>query len=252
MRKLAWGGVGAAAIGGCVLVACVSSSTSPSPDAGTFDSGTFDGGGTTADTGSDSAIVGDAGTPTTLTFVSGADWPSFDGDLTGSDGGAFGNAKTVCVSPGVPPNCPPGSVVYRDAGSGWTATVTVPGAVWVWRGDVAANGLSDSQFAVFEKTFTLGTHPSGSIQIAADDFVQVRVNGAVVGSAGSTSDAGAAFLAQTTATTLDLGPYLEIGTNTVTVIAQNGPQSYAGCPTPCTFRDNTAGVLFGGTLVSSQ
>jgi hypothetical protein len=252
MRKLVFVGVGAAVAFGCVLVACVSSSSSPSRDAGTFDSGVFDAGNAN-DTGNDSAASpGDSGDASTitLTFASGTDWPSFDGDLGGSDGGSLGNAKTVCVAPGVPPSCPPGSVDYRDGGGGWTATVTAPGAVWIWRGDVVATGLSDLQFAVFEKTFTLGAHPSGTIQIAADDFVEVRVNGAVVGSAGSLTDAGAAFQGQSTATTLDLGPYLEIGTNTVTVVAQNGPQSYAGCATPCTFQENTAGVLFGGTLTS--
>ena len=269
MGKLAWGGAGAGVVSGAVLVACVGSVASTTPDAGTFDSGAFDAGHTSTDAGGADASSGDvavpdsagpvdgasppppeAGPTITVDFASGVDWPSFNGDLNGPIGASLGNARAVCVSPGVPANCAANAVVYRSSGAGWTATVDAPNATWVWRGDVIATGLADLQFAIFQKTFTLGVNPAGTIQIAADDFVAVRVNGTLVGSTGSLTDPSIAYQGQSTALRLDLGAYLKVGANTIAVIAQNGPQSFAGCGSPCTFQQNTGGVLFSGSLSS--
>jgi len=195
-----------------------------------------------------SGSAGDAGGQSAA-FASGADWPSFDGDLGGAHGASLGNAKAVCVSPSVPASCPTGGLAFRTSGAGWNATVTAaPGAIWIWRGDVSPSGLSDLQFAVFEKTFTLGASPSGTIQVAADDFVEVRVNGSVAGSAGSVTDETVAYSGQSAVTTFDLGPLLQAGENTITIIAQNGPQAFGSCATPCPFTVNMAGVVFGGVL----
>src|SRR5262249_2812283 len=148
-------------------------------------------------------------------------------------------------------NCPSDAIVYRSSGAGWSATSSqAPSALWIWRADVSRDALSDLEFAVFQKTFTLGSNATGSIQVAADDFVEVRVNDTAVGSAGSVSDEATAFAGQSQVTTLDLTPALRAGDNTITVIAQNGPQSFGGCASPCTFAVNTAGVIFGGTVSS--
>ena len=254
LKFLGWSASSAACALTLASAACVTSSSSPSA-APSFDGGKFDG----AFDGAFDARVepppGDAqpdtsDASTTLTFVSGPDWPSFDGDLSGSDGGTSGPAKTVCVAPGVPASCPAGAVVYRATGAGWTGVVSVPGALWIWRGDVAVGNQADLQFAVFEKTFTLGANPSGVIQILADDYVEVRVNGTTAGSNGSVTVNADAFQAQSVPKTVDLTPYLHAGQNTLTVVGQNGPQSFGSCAAPCTFAENTAGVLFGGALTS--
>jgi hypothetical protein len=190
-------------------------------------------------------------------FASGPTWPSFDGDLSGSDGGSLGQARLVCVSATVPAGCPEGAFAYRSPGqqaSGWTATSTLaPEARWVWRGDVALGHVADLAFAVFEERFTLGSGPSGRIEVAADDFVEVRANGQTVGSCGSVSPSGGtqAYACQTTGASFDLTPWLHPGVNTLTIVGQNGPAAFAGCAEPpCTYVTNLAGVLFGGYLSS--
>lgn len=195
----------------------------------------------------DSGMVGKR----TQTFASGEDWPSYAGSLDGPEGASLGKARAVCVVATVPANCPTDAVAFRTSGAGWSATASLaPSALWIWRADVSRDGLSDLQFAVFEKSFTLGANATGSIQVAADDFVEVRVNGTVVGSAGSVTDEATAYAGQSQVTTMDLTSALRVGDNTLTVIAQNGPQSFGSCASPCTFAVNTAGVIFGGTLSS--
>lgn len=187
-----------------------------------------------------------------VTFASGPDWLSYAGDLSGADGGTLGPAQAVCVNEDVPSSCPAGALRYGKAQTGgWSATLSlVADAQWVWQGDVAVDRTSDLEFAVFEKRFSLGDGPTGTIEVAADDLVEVLVNGSTVGTAGSVSDMSVAFLAQSSRMSLDVTPFLHPGDNTLTIVAQNGPPSFAGCPSACTFASNTAGVLFGGVLTS--
>lgn len=190
--------------------------------------------------------------PSTITFVSGDDWPWFAGDLDGADGGSMGTASVVCVTPTSPPNCPPNAVVYQTGtNSGWQAdTSALPNAYWIWRGDVSPYRIADLEFAVFQKSFFLGSNPTGAISIAADDFAEVRVNGSPAGGMGSVTNVAIASRSQSALVTFDLGPYLVEGVNTITVIGQNGPASFASCYGACTYAQNTAGVVFGGTLTS--
>jgi hypothetical protein len=232
-------------VAAAALCACGGAVAEPPPALGAHDD-SYDGVSDARPPSTDSGRVG----ATVIQFASGTDWPSFNGDLDGPVGASVGHARAVCVSPGVPANCAADAVVFRTSGVGWTATVDAPNAAWIWRGDVTPTGQADLQFAVFQKTFTLGANPTGSIQVAADDLVSVRVNGVLVGSAGSLTDPNVAYQAQLTATTLDLGSFLAEGANTLTIVAQNGPASFAGCGTPCTFQQNLAGVLFGGSLSS--
>ena len=188
------------------------------------------------------------------TFASGPDWTSYDGDLSGKSGDTLGPAKLVCVNATRPATCPSGAVIYgHQATGGWAGTIALaPTARWIWRGDVDPTHLSDLQFAVFEKTFTLGDNPSGQIEIAVDDLAEVHVNGTLVGTIGSVSEVSVAFAGQQEATTFELSSFLRTGENTVTVIAQNGPPSFAGCPVSCAFASNTAGVVFGGVLEGTE
>jgi hypothetical protein len=200
------------------------------------------------------AQLGDGASTTVVTFVSNADWPWFPGGLDGPDGGSAGHAALVCASVDSPPDCPQGAVVYGQPGTyqGWTAnTSEYPGAYWIWRGDVAPDVIGDLQFAVFQKTFVLGSSPAGTIGIAADDFAEVRVNGSVAGTTGSVTNDALASQAQNNIDVIDLTPYLVEGPNTITIVGQNGPASFTGnkC-SPCTYAVNTAGVVFGGMLTS--
>lgn len=84
----------------------------------------------------------------------------------------------------------------------------------------------------------------------ADDSSSPGESGTFDAGASGDFDAGGAGVAQTTAKVVDLSPYLKSGQNTITLIAQNGPQTFASCATPCTFAENTAGTMFAGTLTS--
>jgi hypothetical protein len=189
--------------------------------------------------------------PTVLTFASGPDWPWLSGDASGTDGGVLGHAVDVCIGATVPPNCPADAVLYQtDPEAAWQAdTSAFPDAHWIWRGDVTPDGLADGQVAVFQKTFAVGSHATGAISIAADDMATVQVNGIVVGTVGSTTDVAAASMAQSTLTSIDLGPYLVLGDNAITIIGVNGP--FGMCDGPCGYASNPAGVVFAGTIRSA-
>jgi hypothetical protein len=104
----------------------------------------------------------------------------------------------------------------------------------------------------FTKTFTLvGTPVSGTISLAVDDFAQVFVNGTSAGTYGSIVNPATAFAAQSATTTFDITSLLVAGTNTITLAYENGPDSFAGV-TNATYAQNTAGIVFGGTLTDSS
>jgi hypothetical protein len=78
--------------------------------------------------------------------------------------------------------------------------------------------------------------------ISADDFASIAVNGAQVGTVGSTSNATLAGQKSNLAT-FDLSSFLHSGVNTIAVTVQNG----AFC-TNCNFAQNPGGAVFGGSL----
>jgi hypothetical protein len=165
----------------------------------------------------------------------------------------MGMAADVCVNPTLPADCPSGAVIYKTSGgSGWTAnTSAYPSARWIWRGDVTPTADADLVFAVFQASFDLGPNPTGAINLAADDYAEVLVNGSVAGSVGSVTNETTAGNGQDEFPSFSLTPYLVQGTNTITIVGQNGPNTYVNggntC-SPCTYANNTAGVVFGGTL----
>ena len=191
------------------------------------------------DGSADDATEGEAGT--TIAFASGPDW-TWTPDPSG---GTPLPAVDVCLAPTVPTNCPAGALVYANGG-GW---VTVPGAFWIWRSDATPDAPGDLQSATFAKMFVLGQNPTGTLSLAADDYAQVVVNGAVVGSIGSVSDIGAAWASHSGLTAFTLDPYLVEGTNTLAIEAQNGPPSFSQSTcAPCSYAVNAAGVVFEGSL----
>jgi hypothetical protein len=124
-------------------------------------------------------------------------------------------------------------------------------------GITAATTPADLAKYAFSRAFYLpGSPVAGSIDIAADDFAEIRVNGTSVGSIGSITDIFAAVDAgQTVFHPFDLTQYLRPGSNTIIIIGQNGPPWYVcefpGCtdgPTP--YHQNAAMVVFAGSLTS--
>lgn len=120
----------------------------------------------------------------------------------------------------------------------------------IWLPNFTASTPADLVGGYFNKTiFIPGAPLSGSVIVAVDDMVEIRVNGIVVGSKGSITDLGAAAAAQSTATPFDLTPFLQSGTNLLTFRAQNGPAWFTGgaCD-PCGFSRNPAGLIFSGSI----
>jgi hypothetical protein len=65
---------------------------------------------------------------------------------------------------------------------------------------------------------------------------------------GSITDIGLAGAAQSALTLFDISPYLVLGSNVITVNAQNGPPAYSGCGAPCSYAEQPAATVFGGSI----
>jgi hypothetical protein len=180
----------------------------------------------------------------TSRYASNTTWHVFTGV---PPAGPLGHAQTVCLNAAAPVNCPPGATLYGHPGGGWSASLSsIPHALWIWAPgiDGTSHPAELAQY-FFTKRIRIHGHPvSGRIWVAADDFAAVRVNGTTVGHVGSTTDASIASVAQSTLTAFAIGPYLHRGRNRITVRAQNGEGSFAGC-TDCTYQLQPAGVVFG-------
>jgi hypothetical protein len=185
-----------------------------------------------------------------ITFASSPEWAVYDDDPASNPAARpLGSAQPVCLNASSPPNCPAGAVLY-GFGNAWPASLTaIPGALWVWGPGVAATSPADLQRFAFVHRFVLGTPLGGTLSVAADDGAEVIVNGTLVGATGSITDSTAASLANQALKGFNLAPLLVAGENTITVVGQNGPASFAGgCAGGCTYAMNPAGVVFGGTL----
>jgi hypothetical protein len=184
-----------------------------------------------------------------IAFVSDTSWQVYNADPALGPASSLGLAQLVCLNSFYPQPCPPRATLYGFSGVGWRADLSsIPGAHWIWAPNI--NGTTTpaelNQF-FFSKTFQLtGGKALGSISISADDFAEVRVNGHIVGTIGSVSDFPTASLAQSYLTTFDLAPFLAVGTNILTIRAENG---LFGICCPSNYAGNPAGVVFGGSLI---
>jgi uncharacterized delta-60 repeat protein len=178
--------------------------------------------------------------PGTITLVSGTEWRT-----------KSGFAQHVCLNAFSPPSCPSGGTVYGHPAAGWQADLgAIPGAAWIWAPSIDGStpGADGAAFA-FRKTLNLPARPTaGMIHVAADDLARIVINGSAVGEWGSVTDQQAAGNAQNNLASFDIAPFLRKGKNVVVVIGHNGPASFAGCAAPCTYAENPAGVVFGGTI----
>ena len=156
-------------------------------------------------------------------------------------------SQNVCLNASSPNPCPAGATLYGYPFGGWGANLSsIPGATWIWAAGItgATTPAFPAEFT-FSKSFSiLGIPLGGSISIAADDFAAVLVNGVLVGTIGSRTNATLAGAASSSLTTFDIGAFLLPGTNLITVQGGNGNFGCGPGPYSC----NPAGVVFGGTL----
>jgi len=195
-----------------------------------------------------------------IAFTSGPGWAVFDADpgpTANSRGRHFlGAAELVCLNDFSPYVCPAGAIDYGyPFGGGWPADLSaIPGASWVWApGVTGATAPAPLSGYFFSKTLIVTGHPTGgTIEIAADDFAAIFVNGTSVGSIGSITDPGVAGDAENSLHSFDIGGFLKPGENTITVEAENGSAFFSPiCDDGCPYDENPAGVVFGGYLSRS-
>lgn len=171
---------------------------------------------------------------------------------------ALGPAQLVCLDAGSPPFCPTSAILYGFKGTGWLAKTSRAGicgeANWVWapRGKGSTPHASLAVY-YFSRTVSLTGPPTGKaiLSVAVDDYAEVWVNGASVGALGSTTVFASAAAAQSSFHGVDITAYLVKGPNVITIKAQNGDASLAGCAgsaVGCTYQQNPAGVIFCGFI----
>jgi hypothetical protein len=186
----------------------------------------------------------------TVTLVSDTSWKVFDGDPALASSTSLGFAQAVCLNASAPTNCPAGATLYGFVGTGWTADLSsIPGAVWIWAPKITgATAPAELAEYFFVRKFKIkGVPKAGTIQVAADDLAEIRVNGSIVGTTGSTTDASLASTAANSLTSFDITPQLKKGVNRLTVRGQNGEGSFAGC-TDCTYSQHPAGIVLGASI----
>lgn len=186
----------------------------------------------------------------TITLVSDTSWEVFNADPASSAATSLGFAQTVCLNASAPVNCPAGATLYGFAGTAWSAALSsIPGAFWIWAPGITGTTApaENAEFFFAKRIKVKGSPTGGAIHVAADDFAEVRVNGNVVGSTGSTTDASLAGAAASSLTSFDITPHLKKGINTITIRGVNGEGHFAGC-TNCTYAQHPAGVVFGASI----
>jgi hypothetical protein len=168
-------------------------------------------------------------------------------------GPAFiGKAQRVCLNALAPSPCPSGATVYGWPGAGgWTANLApIPDAKWIW-----APGVTGATIPADNASYVFAQHVSiprravvteAVLSVSADDMAAVYVNGVLVGTVGSVTDAAVSLFAQSNLTSFSIAPWITGGRNVVAVVGTNGPASFGGCPTACSYAQNPAGVVFGG------
>ncbi|HEX4921612.1 MAG TPA: hypothetical protein VFV92_12840 [Candidatus Bathyarchaeia archaeon] len=184
-----------------------------------------------------------------MTFASSTDIETYTSDPGLQNSTLLGDAQFVCLNSQYPTRCPAGATLYGWPLGGWSADLSsIPRANWIWAPNITGqtSPAEYNQF-YFSRTIHLSGSPiSGSISIAVDDFAEAFLNGHAVGSTGSITDYAAAVASQSNLVTFNLTPFLVAGNNVLTIFAENGPFGHC-CPS--SYSGNTAGVVFGGTII---
>jgi len=196
------------------------------------------------------SVVGQVGKPSSgLTFASGRNANVHKIASTGPI--PLGLAEEVCLNSSNPINCSSLAVLYGFNGDGWLADLSncVPEAVWIYTpGTLGSTSPAQNTAYYFRSQFFIpGTPTGGNLCIAADDKATIWVNGILVGTIGSTTDPTLASYAQNNIQHFPIATALVTGKNIVTVLLENGPATFGGCPVPDDYSCNPSGVVYGGT-----
>ncbi len=118
---------------------------------------------------------------------------------------------------------------------GWTASI--PGATWIWATDPVESPTNDADLTkVFTKTFNVvGTPQTGTLDIAADNYYSVKINGISVGSELVNEN----NFQLATQDSYDVTSFLVNGANTIEITATNKEIGESADPAA-----NPAGILF--------
>jgi hypothetical protein len=186
----------------------------------------------------------------TVTVVTDGLWTVVDGN------GMPSLARTVCLNPMNPANCPLGDptppMVYGYPSSGWTADLSrLPaGARWIWAPKVTGDSSPAAlQTYTFETEFYVCDPViGGNISVAVDNAAEVSINGIVVSNSMSTSHSTLNTFTVPASSLYGSSAALPptIRANTLTVRASN-----AANPDDCAsdrYKCNPAGVILGATF----
>jgi hypothetical protein len=188
------------------------------------------------------------GAQNTLTVVSDTTWKVRAFSSRTGFPKVLGTAEAVCLNASAPANCPSDAVLYGDPSGNWLADLSsIPGAIWIWAPGInGSTSPADLQTFWFSKVIHVPAKPlAGSISIAADDYIEILVNGKLVAAYGSVTDVGAARAAANSLRKFSVKNHLHKGNNQILIRAQNGPSSFAGTCNPCNYMENPAGIVFG-------
>ena len=147
---------------------------------------------------------------------------------------------------------------YPGTSTSWSAKKSMKAicgeANWVWAPGVKKTtphaSLATYYFSRRVWLTVLPTAPA-ILSVAVDDYAEVWVNGTFVWALGSTTSSAIAGAAANSFNIVDITTHLLPGSNLITIKAQNGAASLAGCTTSsvgCTYQQNPAGGIFCGLI----
>ncbi|MEZ5293511.1 MAG: hypothetical protein R2745_20680 [Vicinamibacterales bacterium] len=167
-------------------------------------------------------------------------------NVSNSSHAPIGQAVYVCPNATFPQQCPAGATLWDWPDPGFYPTYAeIPGANSIWApGETSTTSSSHKRFIFRKSVVLVGTPVSGTFYMTADDYVELRVNGSLVGAVGSTVTPAIWPLEA-----FDVLPFLTSGTNTFEITAENGPTSFGlGLDT---YSNNPANTIFGGRLTAT-
>ena len=195
--------------------------------------------------GSTGAFFSDSQTSAGNIFTAGSISLTIDHSLSSYNGVAQGGELDVVSDPTATftgADSAGNAVALTFIHPAWTASI--PGATWIWGHDGPSNP-EVTQTDAFTKTFTWnGPISTVTLDVAADNFFSVSVNGILVGNDGGSDNN---FTSGTQKHFVVPAADINQGANSIVVTGTN--EATPSDPNP---QDNPAGVLFKLAIVGSQ
>ncbi|MBL8158582.1 hypothetical protein JNK62_03565 [bacterium] len=180
-----------------------------------------------------SAFFSDTETSQGNTFTAGAIDLKVDHTLQTYNGNLVGGSLTIVSDTQTTVNGDP-AIALAFVHPGWTATGEIPGATWIWGTQGPTDPTTDESFT-FTRTFNWsGPATTATLQVAADNYYDVDLNGQDVGAELADENNFQAG----TYDTYDVLTKLVPGVNTLTFVVTN-----KGVP-GSNGQSNPAGLLF--------